>query len=172
MQLDYYKILGISYDASVEQIRQAYRNRAKQYHPDINNTPDAKLLFQLLNEAYQVLINPEKKRWYDFKLKYPSTTGLKQQQGKQKPATYESYYRAYTRQQQEKNEEKEFKKYTKSLLDNVLFYSLIVSGAFAVFFSIREIIFDTWSMKSVSGLAFGIWFLFVMFWGWNLMSKK
>ena len=172
MQVDYYKILGISYNASVEEIRQAYRNRAKQYHPDINKSPNANVLFQLLNEAYQVLINPEKKRWYDFKLKYPSTTGFKQQQGKQRTATYESYYRAYTRQQQEKNAEKEFKKYTRSLIDNVLFYSLIFSGALAIFFSIREIIFDTWSLKSISGIAFGAWFLIVMFWGWITMRRK
>ena len=172
MQIDYYKILGISHNASAEQIRQAYRNKAKQYHPDINNTPNAKVLFQLLNEAYQVLINPEKKRWYDFKLKYPTTTGLNQQQEKKRTVTYESYYRAYTRQQEEKEEEKEFEKYTKTLLDNVLFYTLIVIGAFAIFFSVREIFFDTWSMKSVSGLSFGLWFIFLLFWGWTTMNKK
>ena len=78
MQTDYYKILGLTPSATPEQIRQAYRTKAKLYHPDINNNPNAKVLFQLINEAYQVLVNPDKKRWYDFKLKYPTTTAIKQ----------------------------------------------------------------------------------------------
>jgi curved DNA-binding protein CbpA len=172
MHLDYYKILGISQNATPEQIRQAYRMKAKMYHPDINKNPDAKILFQLLNEAYQILTNPEKKRWYDFKLKYPSTTGLKPQPDNRRTTTYESYYRAYTRYQQERNEEKEHAKYRKTLLDNFLFYFLIVSGFMAIIFSAIDLIYDEVSMKNITGMIFGVWFLLLLFWGWNLMSKK
>ena len=172
MQPDYYKILGISDNASVDDIKQAYRDKAKQYHPDINKNPDAKLLFQLLNEAYRVLINPEKKRWYDFKLKYPSTTGMGHQTERRRTAKYESYYRAYTNSQQENKEEKEFEKYKKTILDNFLFYFLIVSGIMAIVFSAFDLIYDEVSMKNMTGMVFVVWFLILMFWGWNLMSKK
>ena len=102
MQVDYYQILGIPREANIEEIKQAYRTKAKLYHPDINNDPNAKKLFQLINEAYQVLIKPEKKKWYDFKLHYPSTTGARPNADYRRTANYESYYRAYTRNQQER----------------------------------------------------------------------
>ena len=172
MQVDYYKILGIHMDANADQIRRAYRNKAKLYHPDINKTPNAKILFQLVNEAYQVLVNPEKKRWYDFKLKYPSTTGLKPPSAKNRTATYESYYRAYTHNNQKKQEEKEFAKYRKTFLDNFLFYFLIFAGCCAIVFSTIDMIFDKVNMKTATGLIFGVWFLLLMFWGWNMMSRK
>jgi len=172
MQVDYYKILGIPQDATAEQIRQAYRSMAKLYHPDVNKSPNAKVLFQLINEAYQVLVDPEKKRWYDFKLKYPSTTGMKPQAERRRTATYESYYKAYTRYQQEKKEEKEFTKYKKTLLDNFLFYFLIVSGFLAIIFSAMDLIYDKVSLKNMGGMIFGVWFITLMFWGWSLMSKK
>jgi len=172
MQTDYYTILGIPREATAEQIRQAYRTKAKLFHPDINNSPNAKMAFQLISEAYRVLINPEKKRWYDFKLKYPSTTGLKQEPVRRRNSTYESYYRAYTRSQKEKEEEKEFKKYRKTLLDNFLFYFLVVAGALAIIFSVTDLISDKVSQKSVSGLVFGVWFLGLLFYGWNRMGKK
>ncbi len=172
MQTDYYKILGLTPSATPEQIRQAYRTKAKLYHPDINNNPNAKVLFQLINEAYQVLVNPDKKRWYDFKLKYPTTTGIKPEPARRRAATYESYYRAQTRAEQEKKEEKEFRKYRKTFLDNFLFYFLVVAGAVAILFDVINFFDDKVSQKSVAGIIFGVWFLFLLFYGWNLMSKK
>ena len=82
-----------------------------------------KKLFQLINEAYQVLNKPEKKKWYDFKLHYPSTTGARPNADYRRTANYESYYRAYTRNQQERKEEKEFVKYRKTLLIMYCFIS-------------------------------------------------
>jgi curved DNA-binding protein CbpA len=172
METDYYKILGISREATAEQIRQAYRSKAKLYHPDINNTPNAKILFQQINEAYQVLVNPEKKRWYDFKLKYPTTTNLKPEQARRRTATYESYYRAYANAEQEKKEEKEFVRYKKTLLDNFLFYFLVVAGIIAIVSSIISLFSEDESKRSVSGIVFGVWFLGLLFYGWNLMSRK
>ena len=172
MEVDYYKILGVQRDANADQIRLAYRNKAKLYHPDLNKTPNAKVLFQLVNEAYQVLVNPEKKRWYDFKLKYPTTTGIRPQPVRTRTTSYESYYKAYTHQQHQKKEEKEFEKYKKTILDNFLFYFLICAGVMAIIFSSIDMFFDKMNMKTASGLIFGIWFIFLMFWGWNVMSKK
>ena len=54
---DYFKILGISSNSSVEEIKKAYRKKARLYHPDINHAPDAKDLFINITEAYEFLIS-------------------------------------------------------------------------------------------------------------------
>ncbi len=53
---DYYNILGISANSSVDEIKKAYRKKARLYHPDINPSPDAKEMFILNTEAYEFLI--------------------------------------------------------------------------------------------------------------------
>ncbi|MFM2225209.1 MAG: hypothetical protein RJA07_1411 [Bacteroidota bacterium] len=54
---DYYKILGVSEQATIEQINKAYRTKAKQLHPDINPHPNAHQQFVLLNEAFEFIKN-------------------------------------------------------------------------------------------------------------------
>ncbi len=64
--VDYYKILGIQKTATQQEIKNAYRKLARKYHPDLNpNDKDAKKNFQLINEANEVLSDPEKRRKYD-----------------------------------------------------------------------------------------------------------
>ncbi|MFH0865673.1 MAG: J domain-containing protein [Bacteroidota bacterium] len=170
MPNDYYQILGISRESTTEQIRRAYRIRAKLLHPDVNKKENSKQLFQLLNEAYQVLINSEKRRWYDFKLKYPSTTGMRPQPHNRSAPNYESYYRAYTQHQQQKKQEEETFWWARKILDNFLFYFLVISGALAIFFGIIQLIDE--EEKGVGGVVFGVWFLLLLFYGWNLMNKR
>lgn len=63
---DYYKILGVSTDASDGEIRKAYRRLALKYHPDRNpEDPTAEERFKELSEAYGVLVDPDKRRHYD-----------------------------------------------------------------------------------------------------------
>ena len=63
--IDYYKILGVDKSASQE-IKSAYRKLARKYHPDLNpNDPSAKDKFQEINEANEVLSDPEKRKKYD-----------------------------------------------------------------------------------------------------------
>ncbi len=63
---DYYKILGVDRKASEEDIRKAYRNLAKQYHPDYNpENKGAEERFKEINEAYEVLSDPKKRAHYD-----------------------------------------------------------------------------------------------------------
>ena len=64
--IDYYKIMGIPKDTPQKDIRAAYMRRAKQFHPDLHPAdPTAKAKFQALNEANNVLSDPEKRRKYD-----------------------------------------------------------------------------------------------------------
>jgi molecular chaperone DnaJ len=63
---DYYDILGISRDASTEEIKKAYRKLARQLHPDVNSGPDAEERFKEVGRAYEVLSNPERRQMYDM----------------------------------------------------------------------------------------------------------
>ena len=64
--IDYYKVMGIPKDTPQKDIRAAYRKRSKQFHPDLHpDDPKAKAKFQMLNEAYEVLNDPEKRAKYD-----------------------------------------------------------------------------------------------------------
>ena len=63
---DYYEVLGLSKGATEEEIKKAYRKLAKKYHPDLNpGNKEAEAAFKEVNEAYQVLSNPETRAQYD-----------------------------------------------------------------------------------------------------------
>lgn len=64
--VDYYKVLGIDKNASTEDIKKAYRKLARKYHPDLNpDNKEAHRTFQQINEANEVLSDPEKRKKYD-----------------------------------------------------------------------------------------------------------
>ena len=62
---DFYEVLGISKTASADEIKRAYRKKAKQYHPDICKEPDAEEKFKEVQEAYEVLSDDNKRAAYD-----------------------------------------------------------------------------------------------------------
>jgi molecular chaperone DnaJ len=62
---DYYEILGVPRDASADQVKKAYRKLAMQHHPDVSDAPDAAEKFKQIQEAYEVLHDPQKRSIYD-----------------------------------------------------------------------------------------------------------
>jgi molecular chaperone DnaJ len=67
MKRDYYEVLGLNKNATTDQIKRAYREKAKQYHPDMNpdNKKEAEEKFKEVSEAYEVLLDPQKRQLYD-----------------------------------------------------------------------------------------------------------
>ncbi len=63
--LDYYELLEVSRDADADTIKKAFRRKARECHPDVSDAPDAEDRFKEINEAYDVLSDPQKRRQYD-----------------------------------------------------------------------------------------------------------
>ena len=63
---DYYELLGVERGASDADVKKAYRKLAQQWHPDVNQDPEAHDRFKAINEAYQVLSDPERRQRYDL----------------------------------------------------------------------------------------------------------
>ncbi len=63
---DYYEILGVARGASDDEVKRAFRKLAQQWHPDVNTSPEAHDRFKEINEAYQVLSDPQRRQSYDM----------------------------------------------------------------------------------------------------------
>jgi curved DNA-binding protein CbpA len=63
--IDYYKILGLNQNASQKDIKKAYRRKSLYYHPDKNNSADSHEKFIKINQAFEILGDPERRKKYD-----------------------------------------------------------------------------------------------------------
>ena len=68
MLLNYYDILGVASTANTEEIRKAFRLKAKLLHPDVNSEPNANERFRIVNEAYEILTDSQRRYLFDLQL--------------------------------------------------------------------------------------------------------
>mmetsp|Transcript_16016 Transcript_16016/g.30979 ORF Transcript_16016/g.30979 Transcript_16016/m.30979 type:complete len:213 (+) Transcript_16016:81-719(+) len=84
-EVDWYRVLGVEPDSDVQKIKQAYRMRCKECHPDVNQSPHASDTFKRVRTAYEVLSNPAKRSAFDARFNYRHATGLKGTHEARKP---------------------------------------------------------------------------------------
>ncbi|KAG0048520.1 hypothetical protein BGZ83_006536 [Gryganskiella cystojenkinii] len=77
MSKDYYATLGVSCNADINELKQAYRQLARQYHPDKNTAPEATDKFQAISDAYTFLADPDKRKTFDKTYRPTAATARK-----------------------------------------------------------------------------------------------
>jgi curved DNA-binding protein CbpA len=75
--MNYYAILGVSQDAKYREIKAAYRRLALKYHPDRNSSPISENSIKIINAAFEVLSDRDKRRQYDEKAIYNNKANKK-----------------------------------------------------------------------------------------------
>jgi curved DNA-binding protein CbpA len=162
-----YEILGVNANATLLQIKKAYRKKAKEIHPDTNTDADANSKFQVLNEAYHRLLR-EKENLdvetedfiYDYK-KYGRSS---------KNKSYERYYHAkYSQNYKYTKEEKPI--LTQN--DTYMYYIFVLIGINMLVFAAKKIFLNKWEgIGSLSGVISAIIFLAIIIYGWNVLKKS
>jgi molecular chaperone DnaJ len=103
--LTHYETLEVKFDATPDEIKQAFRRLAKQFHPDRNPSPSSQQKFQAVNHAYEILSDPNQRRVYNQTLHYrPSEAFGKQGDRTSRTETAQRQYRK-ARQQEPQREE-------------------------------------------------------------------
>ena len=103
MTKNYYEILGITRNASPDQIKKAYRKLARKYHPDVSKEANAEEHMQAINVAYDTLSNEQKKTEYDFQLDHPEAFYQSGQHTGTDGFDHTQFYRQGSNQQQHSN---------------------------------------------------------------------
>ena len=163
----FYDILGLNSDANKEQIKKAYRKKAKEFHPDANNNIDAIVKFQLLNEAYHTLLreleNPTIKEYdiiEDYK-KYGRSVRNK------------SYDIKYHQKKDTDNDDENAYKPNVSPSDKYMFYVFVLIGINMLVFGIKRLIFVKEEGNfTIAGVITSILFLTIIIYGWHLLKKS
>lgn len=167
---DYYQILKVSEEASFEDIRRAFREQAKIWHPDTNTSSDAKFRFQIINEAWQVLKDTEKRRRYDLRLRY-WRRGVAQVYWQ---TTVKTPRPSYTYRRAAPVEKDEPVTLFEKIADAIMFVFLGAMALISVFYGVyRTFVQPIVGIDGKAGIGFGLLLLILLSVGWySLKSKK
>lgn len=169
LENNYYQILGVSFNANEEELKVAYRELAKQFHPDVNPSKDTLAHFQLISLAYDVLSDPIKRKKYDLILKYGAELKPVTQE---KPKHRDPKYRpkSGTFSAFDNLRRKKVKKMDKKtmLVIRLLFGSMACIGLVVLTFAIIDIQSDGREAyeRGVGGFVFSAVFLGLLLLGW------
>jgi len=141
---DYYKILGVKPNASSEEIKKAFRTKAKQFHPDVNNSPKAQEYFTLLNEAHSALTDDTKKYLHDLKLKYgkeQTQSGPIQNNTNSKRGPYAKFHYDWDSFRTVQNKRKKENEVHRPVIYNLFFISGMSAGLLICFTLINCVLY-------------------------------
>ncbi len=164
--MNYYDILGVGVDADTDSIKRAFRCRAKRLHPDINRASCANSDFQLVNEAYQVLRNAEKRRMYDLRL----ARGIYGGRVYYRPgATYsESARHARHAYAYKRPVKKHTPSWFEKAFDHFLFLFMLLAGLGALYIGIYRAVGEPVDgVDPYLAIFFGIIFTGLFLYGWD-----
>ncbi len=136
---DYFQILGLPHTADLDEVKQAYRVLAKQYHPDVSTAPDAQQKFVLVNEAYEFLRDDDRRVYYARTRR----TAISNAEQQRRDAMYNEWVRrqqSAARQRAEENAHVSFDKFSQSpiyrtamVLDRLYNYVFLGIGFILIF---------------------------------------
>jgi hypothetical protein len=126
---DYYRVLDLQKGCTVDEIKKAYRIKAREYHPDINHTPEAKDMFILVTEAYEFLVSSSEKVKSDEEAYNIAMNDWRKY--RQSRARYRA--RAYSRTTYVKFKNTNFYKSTRIFDGTTIIFSLIISVMVLIF---------------------------------------
>lgn len=147
---NYYTILGVSSNATQDEIKKAYRKLAQKYHPDVSKEASAEAMMKSVNEAYEVLGNPEKRAHYDRFGTQQSSTGNPYGPYTQNTTgytTFDDLFREILRQQQRQQQNQQ------------QYYNQQQTGyqrPRVVRFSFFHILFGFWLLRSILEFIFAV----------------
>lgn len=94
----YYQILGVRHGAGIAEIKKAYREKVKKFHPDVNKSEEATKQFLLVQQAYNNLLNPQKEKNRASQSAYRNGPGYSRGANTQQKGTFYSFYAGHERQ--------------------------------------------------------------------------
>ncbi len=172
--MNYYDILGVDKHADDARIKRAFRKRARQLHPDVNRGLRARSDFQMLNEAYQVLSDVNKRRIYDMRLArvahgqrvYYRPGGA----AAQRDHAYAAYRtHAYRYRRPTSNGKPGW---AQKIVDQVLFLFMLLAGLTALFYGLyRAVVEPDEEFNPYLAITFGVFFTVLFLVGWHVKQK-
>ena len=182
---DYYEILGLEAGASVEDVKKAYRNLAKKYHPDVNKSASSEEIFKLISEANEILSDPNKRTRYDTYRKFMHEYESGDKSEPSRPRASEPGHRMEAAEAPKSTEERKkapesarsrdarAAEAAKAEARNVFMLSLIVPGFYQIYsgekkfgFLLLIVYFAFWLLSFVQNLAIGI--LAILIWVYSI----
>lgn len=177
---NYYHILNINKNASISDIKKAYRKLALLYHPDVNQSKDANAKFILINKAYNTLIDQKKRQQHDLSLDLGITIDIlqKKQEKEQKERDkkygtshrFKQEYQNYKKKQTfSEKDEKQF-----AQLEKFMFFILVIISIYGAYFGIKQLFFEEWEHfdHPVAGFIFAILFPTLLIYGYKVIYKR
>lgn len=173
---DFYKILGVSINASDDEIKMAFRLRAKRLHPDKNPSKNSLARFQILALAYETLKDAEKRKRYDLKKMFgiELTPESDKAQPKHRDPRYRPGAAKATFAGDFEGSHREPKRERIIWLENLLFFIVLVIGIAALGFAVSDMMNKGWDLteKEITGMVFSTSFLVILVYGWFFYIRK